>query len=402
MTSRDALLKGGENGAALVAGAPGESPMIAALAPDADPHMPPKKQLTPTQIETLSAWVKSGAPWSASALDQPRAVSLKPLPVTYRPVLTLALSPDAARLAVGCGNELVLYTVTEKGLAPLGRTSAHTDPIQSLAWSPDGKRLATGSFRRVVIWETPELVPEFQLVENLTDRITALRFLLGGEQLVIADGRVAENGTVRLIDLGSRGLLSSWPAHDDTIFDLSVSNDGRFLATAGGDRLVKIWELATQSEIARIEAHSPQVLTVAFNADGTQLVTGGADQQLKVWDVQTRDQIMLLGKHTAGISGVAWATTVPALFAATDAGGLLRYSDFKSHTGAQSSESANERKLEVAGAALHSLAVTASGDRVFAGTNDGRVLGWNKDGKLVSKVEVNPPSNASAVAASTP
>src|SRR5437870_2431488 len=46
MTSREALLKGGENGDALVAGEPEKSGLIAALAAEADPHMPPKKQLT--------------------------------------------------------------------------------------------------------------------------------------------------------------------------------------------------------------------------------------------------------------------------------------------------------------------------------------------------------------------
>src|SRR4051812_11347850 len=67
MTSRELLLKGGEDGPVIVPGAPAESPLIAALAVDADPHMPPKKQLTAAQIALLSAWVKDGAPWDASA-----------------------------------------------------------------------------------------------------------------------------------------------------------------------------------------------------------------------------------------------------------------------------------------------------------------------------------------------
>ena len=37
------------------------------------------------------------------------------LPATYRPVLALALSPDATRLAVGCGSEVVLYDVSGAG-----------------------------------------------------------------------------------------------------------------------------------------------------------------------------------------------------------------------------------------------------------------------------------------------
>lgn len=389
MTSREALLKGGENGAAVVAGAPGESAMIAALAPDADPHMPPKKQLSPTQIELLSSWVKAGAPWDAAALvEQPRQVVLAPPPAGFRPVMALALSPDGKRLAVGFGNELVIYEVTEKDLALVARASAHPDPIQSLAWNLDGTQIATGAFRRVVIWDARDLDARTTLTAGLTDRISAVRFLPDGVRLAIADGRMAENGTVRIADVPSAGIVNAWTAHEDTIFDLTVSADGRLLATAGGDKLVKVWDLGTQQEIARIEAHAAQVLTVAFNADATQLVTGGADQQLKGWDVKSRDQIMLLGRHTAGINGAAWAPSVPALFAVTDAGGLLRYSDFKTHSGAQSSDSAKEQKLEATDSALYCVAVTSNGERVFAGAHDGRVLGWNKDGKLVTKMAV--------------
>ena len=51
------VLKGNEDGAVVVAGKPEESPLIAALTADADPHMPPKKQLAPEEIAVLRAWV---------------------------------------------------------------------------------------------------------------------------------------------------------------------------------------------------------------------------------------------------------------------------------------------------------------------------------------------------------
>ena len=45
LTSREALLKGGDDGAVLLPGKPEASLMIKSLAKDADPHMPPRKQL---------------------------------------------------------------------------------------------------------------------------------------------------------------------------------------------------------------------------------------------------------------------------------------------------------------------------------------------------------------------
>ncbi|MGB8166896.1 MAG: DUF1553 domain-containing protein [Chthoniobacteraceae bacterium] len=390
MTTREALLKGGDNGAALDLDSPEKSMLIEALAADADPHMPPKKQLSSKQIEVLKLWAKEGAAWDAASLvNEPsatRKVTLAALPTTYRPILALALSPDSTRLAVGCGNEVVLYDVAGPSPSVVARASAHLDPVQSIAWSPDGKQLVTGAFRRVVVWTAESLTKAREISEGLTDRITALRFLPDGTQIVIADGRVAEAGTLRLVDASSGAITSSWLAHADTIFGLAVSNDGKLLATAGGDKLVKLWDLATHAEIAKLEGHASQVLTVAFDEKATQLVSGGMDQQIKVWDVKTREKINALGTPTAAITSVAWSAGT--VIAVTDAGAVMRYTELQSHTGGQRSESAKERKLEAADVALHGVAVTANGERVFAGSQDGRLFSWNKDGKLDGKIAV--------------
>jgi WD40 repeat protein len=250
----------------------------------------------------------------------------------------------------------------------------------------------------VVIWNAAELSAERVIRDGLTDRITAVRFTPtpDGGQLAIADGRIAEEGTIRIADPGSGAIVASWKAHDDTIYDMAVSPDGKLLATAGGDKLAKIWDISSHTETARIEAHATQILAIAFNPGATQLITGGADHQLKAWDLKTRDLTTVLGSHAVGINAVAWAATGPALFAAEEAGGLLRYTDFKPHTGAQSSESATERRFEAAGATLYSISVSAAADRVFAGAHDGRIFGWNKDGKLIITRQVNAPTLTAA------
>lgn len=401
MTSREALIEGGDSGTALVAGAPEESSLIASLAAGADPHMPPKKQLSAAHISALEQWVKSGAPWDEAALkgpSAPRPVNLSALPTSYHPVLTLALSPDSTRLAVGCGKEVLIYDATKDTLSLVSRASAHPDPVQSVTWSPDGKRIATGAFRRVIFWTAEPLALEREIITGLTDRIAELQFRPDGKGLVVADGVVAEEGTVRILDPESGSVTASWPAHEDTIFDLAISKDGKLLATAGGDKVVKIWDLETQKEVARLEGHVAQVLTVGFNGDGTQLVSGGADQQLKFWDVKTKEQTGTLGRHTASINGITWAPDVPAVLAITDTGVLLQYTEFKAHTGAQSSESAKERKLPAADDALYCIAATAKGERIFAGSHDGRLFVWNKDGKLVSKLNINEPKSTASIA----
>ncbi len=391
LTSREAMMKGGEDGAVVVEGKPDESLLIKALAAEADPHMPPKKQLSAAKIGLLKEWLRAGAPWDAAALagqpSPPRAVALAPVPAAYKPIMAIALSPDGSRLAAGCRNEVVLFDVTPTALTFRARASAHLDPVQSVAWTPDGKRLLTGAFRRVIVWNAEPLTQQREIIAGLTDRIMALRPLRDGTLVALADGQVSENGIVRILDIASGQLVRSWPAHEDTIFSMAVSADGKLLGTAGGDKLVKIWDIAAGKEIAKLEAHSTQVLGLAFNPDSTQLVTAGADRSLKVWDVKTRENTIALAGKSASFNAVSWGAAGPAIFAVTDDGALLRYKDLKTHTGAQSSDTGNERELGRTDSALYCVAVTDSGERIFAGSSEGRILGWDKDGKMLDNID---------------
>jgi mono/diheme cytochrome c family protein len=71
LASRGSLLQGGESGAAIVPGDPAASLLIQAVRHEGGLEMPPKKQLTPREIEALVRWVELGAPWPDSAALSP-------------------------------------------------------------------------------------------------------------------------------------------------------------------------------------------------------------------------------------------------------------------------------------------------------------------------------------------
>lgn len=73
LDSRDAILKGGATGPALVAGDPDKSLLIRAVRhASPDLLMPPGKKLSDAQVADLAAWVKMGAPDPRSAAVRPR------------------------------------------------------------------------------------------------------------------------------------------------------------------------------------------------------------------------------------------------------------------------------------------------------------------------------------------
>ncbi|HVE41935.1 MAG TPA: PSD1 and planctomycete cytochrome C domain-containing protein [Planctomycetota bacterium] len=72
LDSRAAILKGGENGPAIVPGDPEKSLLIQALRQThPDIKMPPKEKLPADQIDALAAWIKDGAPWVEAAATTP-------------------------------------------------------------------------------------------------------------------------------------------------------------------------------------------------------------------------------------------------------------------------------------------------------------------------------------------
>lgn len=395
LTTRAALLKGGDNGKAIVGKKPEKSRLIDVLAADSDPHMPPKKQLSSQQVEVLRRWVAAGLPWDGGTLarvNAPRGVVLEPLPLSYHPVQALAFDPDTKRVAWARGTELLVHDLASTNQPLLLRTNAHSDVVRSVAWSPDGRWIATGSFRELTLRDATNLAVVWSLRSNLLGRISALRFSPHGGALVAADGVPSESGWVRVFGVESGNPLSAWKAHTDTVFDLAISSDGGLLATGGGDKLLKTWEILTQREVARFEGHVGAVLGVAFHPSGGELVSVGADKQLKLWDTRTREAVVTIGGRKHSINAVSWSADGLRVAAADEDGQLYGFTDFKRHTGEQSSATANERSLGKWADALQAVAISRDGKLIVTGGEEGVVRVVNSDGKLLATL-AGPPAS---------
>lgn len=390
LTSPEGLAKGGDEGPAVVAGDPEKSRLIALLAADADPHMPPKKQLNAAEAEALRAWVAGGARWNAARLaelDAPRPVTLTVPTFAYTPAQAVALSPDARHFAVGQGTRLHVGEVTGTNLVPAVSIQAHTDVVRALAWSPDGRRIASAGFRELTLWDSATLERVWTVSTNLLGRVSALRFSPHGGALLVADGNATESGWVRVLSAETGATLSAWKAHSDTVFDLALTPEAGLVATAGGDKLIKVWELVSQREVARLEGHLGAVYGVAFSTNAHELVSVAADKQLKLWDLNTREAVVTIGGRRFALNSAAWARDGSRVVASDDEGRLYSFSDFKRHTGEQSSATANEQSLGQWTAPQHAVAVSADGRTILVGGEDGRVRQVGADGKLLATLE---------------
>ncbi|TDU64529.1 WD domain G-beta repeat uncharacterized protein [Prosthecobacter fusiformis] len=384
LTTREKMVLGGDNGTAIIAGQPEDSLLYQLVLEDADPHMPPKKQISKTQVEALQGWIREGAPWDAKVFDElPTAtpVALSPLPSAYQPVLALAISPDEKRLASSAGSKVHLYDLTKPGRPQIGSLIGHDEAVQSLAWSPDGKTVITGGFRQIRFWDAETQQESGKITDTFVGNITALALTPDGSTLFAADGETVGAGFIHRIDLGTRKPLTSWKAHDDTVYSLKMSPDGKSLASTAADKLARVWSVTTGSLTSTYEGHTNHVLSVAFNKDATQMATAGADREIKVWDVKSREQDVTLGDKKTAFTALAWTQNGKALVAVTEKGGGSIFTDLKKHDGAQRSETAKQTKLAGTGTMLYSVALTDDAKLIFAGADDGKVWIWDGSGK---------------------
>jgi WD40 repeat protein len=407
LTSREMAMHGGEGGPVLVPGKAGESKLAAALLPEADPHMPPKGQLTPDEIAAIKTWIDSGAAWDEKKLLEvktavTRPVQLRALPARYQPVLAMALSPDQKRLAVGRGDRVLVYDVAEKGRPMIHDLAMVTgDVVQSLAWGKDGKWLAAGGYRRVRLWVggSGELKRDLSGIDG---RVTAMAFTPDGQTLVAADGEVASPGLIRMWRVDDAEALGSWKAHDDNVLSLDLSTDGKLLVTGGADRLVRLWELADRKELGKFDGHAAAVTAVALSADGKRLASASADKEVKIWDVAGKQLKASLTSNPGGVTALAWVDAKTVLSACED--GVARFTTEEEKTRAT-------RTFGGAADVLYCAAITRDGKTVFAGCHDGAVYVWSaagakSDGKLPSirptKTPTTAPTSGPTTAATRP
>src|ERR1700677_4958380 len=66
LDSREALLKGSENGPVVVSGEPEKSLIVHALRQKGELRMPPRSKLSDAAIADVANWIKLGVPWPAS------------------------------------------------------------------------------------------------------------------------------------------------------------------------------------------------------------------------------------------------------------------------------------------------------------------------------------------------
>ena len=79
--------------------------------------------------------------------------------------------------------------------------------------------------------------------------------------------------------------LRTLDGHNGAVFELAFRPDGKVLASASGDRTVKLWNVATGERLDTLKESLKELYTLAFSPDGTRLAAAGVDNRIRVWQI---------------------------------------------------------------------------------------------------------------------
>jgi WD40 repeat protein len=168
-----------------------------------------------------------------------------------------------------------------------GSWSAPPPPLTALAYHPDGKILAAGTYQEVILID-PAKGDVVGKIPDQANRVTAIAFNKSGDRLAVASGDPGKSGQIRLYDFkdgAAKSLSAKTDAHADIIYAFTFSPDGKYLASAGYDRNIKLWNTTNNDDPILLQDHSDTIYGLSFHPDGKLLASAAADRAVKICNI---------------------------------------------------------------------------------------------------------------------
>lgn len=168
------------------------------------------------------------------------------------------------------------------------KETGSVDTTRQLCWirfSHDGKRLLGGGYDALIRrWNlVDEELTEIDPIDGFHGWVQAFAQHPEEPSLFAADSW----GRLACFDDSAEVTVPKWDlpsAHDGWIRTMSISHDGKQLATAGNDHHIRLFDTADGTLLHEVEAGDDDIFSVAIHPDGKSVVSGDLFCTLKAWN----------------------------------------------------------------------------------------------------------------------
>jgi WD40 repeat protein len=216
------------------------------------------------------------------------------LPGLERGAQGVAFSPDGKLLATSSDedNGLRLWSVAARQVVQRIRGGRNYSP--TVAFTPDGRRLAasaSGNAGGVEVWDVAS--------GRRAGAFGGVRYL--SSLAVSPDGRWlagAGQNVVNVFDLETGDPLHRrFTGHEEEIYELEFTPDGKSVVTSGMDPLARVWDARTGRPLQALRHDKGMVRALAASPDGKLLASSALDDTVAVWDRETGRRVFRLPGH---------------------------------------------------------------------------------------------------------
>ncbi|MCA9213352.1 MAG: protein kinase, partial [Planctomycetales bacterium] len=142
------------------------------------------------------------------------------------------------------------------------------------------------------------------------------------------------NGHATIWTISGNSPPISLPHKDHWVHGVAFSPDGRHVATACSDRMIRLFDVSSGQLLSSKEAHRDSVLQVAFSPNGSRLVSCSYDKSIAVWNVEDPRNVSISQR----LQGHSWW--------------------------------------------VHDVGFSPDGNKIASAGHDGKVLVWQQDGDV--------------------
>ena len=268
----------------------------------------------------------------------------------------------------------------------------HTDTVRSLTLSADGRLLVSASEDNTAkLWNTRtgQLLHTFTIIptSELFRFEISITLSTDGSTLAVTEKIREKKGVehvIRLWDLRRGKLLHSIKSDPRC---MALSADGQIFI-CGSDTSIDLWNARKGKQIRALSGHTGSVESVTMSADGRMLASGGWDKTIRLWNPKTGQLLHTLSGHTDTVNSIALSADGQSLASGSkneihlwdaQTGQLLR--TLKVEKIYPSTKVLNKlnrvpRIIKSHAESISSVAMSADGSTLVSGDHEGIVIVW--------------------------